>query len=178
MNRWIVMSLFLTACAAPGETRKIPQPVAIALAGGDLSSLPAEAWSKDAPQVEIDVRWYDRVVSLWIEHGEHLTEFTSDANGASAVADNRTRAGVAEVYANLFMRLAEAYAGRSSPVVPPIVPQDSNPPGSTLVLEAIHHMEERLAALEAQGSSEDAEAHNPGSAGSTSAPATIPEDDG
>ena len=56
--RFLILPLLLVGCAAPGSSTKIPQPVAIALAGGDVAELPPEAWN--GPPVELAMYWYDR----------------------------------------------------------------------------------------------------------------------
>lgn len=84
--RFLILPLLLVGCAAPGSSTKIPQPVAIALAGGDVAELPPEAWN--GPPVELAMYWYDRQWGIQVDRdgeGAHFVDLQSAADGANAL---------------------------------------------------------------------------------------------
>ncbi len=115
-QRALGLLLFLPACAAPGSETRIPAPVAIALAGQDVSALPPEAWAQD---VEFDLRWYDRTVAFDLPGG---ASFASEANGGNAlqarISDNeRASANLAAAF-TLLGQLGQAFAAAQIPRAP------------------------------------------------------------
>lgn len=118
----LVALLALSACAAPGSETLIPQPVAIALAGGDVSGLPVEAWT--APPVRIDMRWYDRTLGFQIEGADHFVDLTSAASGENALqarrADNQLLGqGLDRILALGLAAATSGLAGAPQPATPP-----------------------------------------------------------
>lgn len=122
-----LMLIALAGCAAPGSTTKIPPAVAVALAGGEVSSLPIEAWT--GPPVEISMHWYDRTLGFQIDRdaaGAHFVDLTSAANGANALEARRSdNQRATDIVGSLVgavqqgMALAsQAYGVRAAPAAP------------------------------------------------------------
>lgn len=112
-----LMVLVLGGCAAPGSQTKIPTAAAVALAGGDVSDLPPEAWT--GPPIEIDLRWYDRTIGVQVdrdESGAHFFDLTSAASGENALearrSDNARAVSALDILSSTFLAGAGMAAGR------------------------------------------------------------------
>lgn len=137
-----VLSAALASCAAPGSATEIPQPVAIAMAGGDVSHLPAAAWS--APPVRIDMHWYDRTWGIQVDRdggGNHFADLTSTSSSANALEARRSDNQRAEnITGNILGALQQGMALAAQAYAPALAARAAPPAGQAdlgAVLEAL-----------------------------------------
>jgi hypothetical protein len=151
-----ILLLTLAGCAAPGSSTTIPQPVAIAFAGGDVSTIPPEAWT--APPVTLDMRWYDRSWGLQVDRdkaGEHFADLQSAASGETALAARQSdNARSVDQFSLLLSALQQglsygmASQGMRLPGPPSPPAAAAGDPVQVEVLEQLQRLAARLDALE------------------------------